>query len=149
MASGINFNPASRQVGNQTNIQRAAGPKEQAQSFNDGFQASGGVPAPDAQPVATTPGQVELKVSREELLSQGFQQTVATLASAGIQVAVTVIASGNARPSSSGNEVTRNEFNQLQNQVNQQGSQLNTLQSQYGNIAGSYHKPSPPTYGGD
>ncbi|MBS2036303.1 hypothetical protein JST97_15035 [bacterium] len=148
MASGINFNPASRQVGNQTPIQRGpAAQEQQVQNFNDGFQASG---LPEAQPVTGNAGVVEFKVTKEQLTSQAFQQTLATLASSGVQVAVTVITGSEAQPEPSHDkgEVTRSEFNQLQTQVNHQGSQLNSLQSQYGNLAGS-HKPSPPTYGGD
>lgn len=147
MASGINFNPASRQIGNQNNINRGPGVQEQVQSFSDGFQASG-IPAPEAQPAAGEPGAVEFKVTKEQLTSAAFQQTLATLASSGVHVAITLINAGDAQPNTTGGgDVTRPEFNQLQNQVNQQGNQLNTLQSQYGNIAHS--KPSPPTYGGD
>lgn len=147
MASGINFNPASRQIGNNNNINRGPGVQEQVQSFSDGFQASG-IPAPEAQPAAGEPGAVEFKVTKEQLTSAAFQQTLATLASSGVHVAITLINAGDAQPNTTGGgDVTRPEFNQLQNQVNQQGNQLNTLQSQYGNIAHS--KPSPPTYGGD
>ena len=152
MASGINFNPASRQVGsNPGTINRGPGTQEQVQGFSDGFQASG-IPAPEAQPAAGEPGAVEFKVTKEQLTSAAFQQTLATLASSGVHVAITLINAGDAQPNTTGNgggDVTRPEFNQLQNQVNQQGQQLNTLQSQYGNISGGYQKPSPPTYGGD
>lgn len=151
MASGINFNPASRQIsGGTTN--RAQQPQETATpNPTDGFQA--GNFQTEAQPMAAgDPGSVDFKVSKEELTSAAFQQTLATLASSGIHVNITLVSAAEAKPNTSGGggDVKRSEFDQLQNQVNQQGNQLNNLESRFGNLAQSVKpKPAPPTYGGD
>ncbi|MBX3171397.1 MAG: hypothetical protein KF760_28575 [Candidatus Eremiobacteraeota bacterium] len=151
MASGINFNPASRQISGGTSPNRAQQPQElSVPDPTDGFQASNF--QAKAQPMAaSSAGSVDFKVTKEQLTSAAFQQTLATLASSGIQVTITLLNAAEAQPNTTGaGDVSRSEFTQLQNQVNQQGSQLNNLESRFGNLAQSVKpKPAPPTYGGD
>jgi len=151
VASGINFNPASRQVSGGS-VNRAQQSQETATpNPTDAFQA--GNFQVEAQPMAAgDPGSVDFKVTKEQLTSSAFQQTLATLASSGIHVNITLISAAEAQPNTTGagGDVGRPEFNQLQNQVNQQGNQLNNLESRFGNLAQSVKpKPAPPTYGGD
>lgn len=152
MASGINFNPASRQVSGGTTNRAQSAQETVTPNPTDGFQA--GNFQPEAQPMATgEPGSVDFKVTKEQLTSSAFQQTLATLASSGIHVNITLVSAADAQPNTTGGgggDVSRSEFNQLQNQVNQQGNQLNSLESRFGNLAQSVKpKPAPPTYGGD
>lgn len=134
MASGINFNPASYQVGGGASVNRQQTPREQgAPDPSDGFQAS------DAQPSAatgaTTPSPVHLEVTKEQLTSAAFQQTLATLASSGIPVTVSLVTASTATPAPAP---------QPQQQPPQQ-----SVQTGFGNIAPTPRPPSPPTYGGD
>lgn len=151
MASGINFNPASRQISSGPVNRAQPGQEAAAPNPTDGFQA--GSFQVEAQPTAAGgPGSVDFKVTKEQLTSTAFQQTLATLASSGIHVNITLLSAAEAQPNTTGGggEVSRPEFNQLQNQVNQQGDQLSSLESRFGNLAQSVKpKPAPPTYGGD
>jgi len=136
VASGINFNPASFQTGGGASVNRQPSTRKQgAPEPSDGFQASGAQPSAAAGP--TTPAPVHLEVTREQLTSAAFQQTLATLASSGIPVTVGLIASSEATPAAAP---------QVNVQVTVQPQQ--SLQTGFGNIAPS-QKPSPPTYGGD
>ena len=130
MASGINFNPASYQVGGGASVNRQQPTREQsAPGPSDGFQSSGAQPF--AATGATTPSPVHIEVTVEQLTSAAFQQTLATLASSGIPVTVSVVTASTATPAPTPQP------------------QQPSVQTGFGNIAPTPRPPSPPTYGGD
>ena len=143
MASGINFNPASRQVSGGAQNRAQQTQESVTPNPTDGFQP-GNFQA-QAQPMAAgAPGSVDFHVTKEQLTSTAFQNTLATLASQGVQVNISLVNAAEAQPNlAGGSEVNRSEFNQLQNQVNNLENRVNRL------TQSAPPPPAPPTYGGD
>ncbi len=140
MASGINFNPASRQISGGVQNRPQQSQEIATPNPTDGFQPG----SFEAQPMAAgNPGSVAFHVTKEQLTSTAFQSTLATLASQGVQVNISLVNAAEAQPNVAGAEVNRAEFTQLQNQVH-------NLENRVSQIAQSVQpKPAPPTYGGD
>jgi len=138
VASGINFNPASRQVSGGAQSRAQQSQETVTPNPTDGFQP-GNFQA-QAQPMAAgDPGSVDFHVTKEQLTSAAFQSTLATLASQGVQVNISLVNAAEAQPNVAGAEVNRAEFTQLQNQVQNLENRVNQIAP----------KPAPPTYGGD
>ncbi len=101
MASGINFNPSTRLLtGGGSTVSRSQ-PSEEviAQNPIDGFQPFSYQFATQTQTLTPSePGVVDFRVSRDQLTSAAFQQTLSTLASSGHHVTITVIAASEAVP---------------------------------------------------
>lgn len=155
MASGVNFNNSSFHIPQGVSRTSAAVPKEQpVANPSDGFQPS---EQPAATPTATTTPGVTFNCTPQQLGTAAFQQTLATLASSGIPVSVTLLNTGDSQPqASSGDSVSRQEFQNLKGSVESLAGGMGRLESQLGIIAQKINQPStpaptyhPPTYGGD
>ena len=91
MISGIN---------NQSfGVQRSSGgsasikpPEDNGSLPTDGVQLSGGVEQPTAAGEAPAKATVRMEITKAELATQGFRQTMAALASAGVPVEVVLVA---------------------------------------------------------
>lgn len=135
MASGINFNPASRPLSGATNNRTQPTRNTEAVHPTDAFQP--GSFHMEAQPTADgDPAEVEFKVSKEELTSAAFQQALATLASSGVQINITLVSAAEAQPNTTGaGDLGR---------PNQQDTQLKALQDRFGILAHTVKPGTPP-----
>lgn len=140
-------------------IQRTAQPsytsktQETTPVFSDGFQASEATGVqPNAVPQAAQPS-ITLKATPSQMATQGFQQTLATLAASGVPVQIVLVAEQTLSPNADLSALKQNDARQDRD-ISNLGGQVSYLSDRVNNyIKPPAPEPKPPhqtpSYGSD
>lgn len=126
-------------------IQRTAQPSHTSKTqettpvFSDGFQASEGTGVqPNAVPQPGQPA-VTLQATPSQMATQGFQQTLATLAASGVPVQIVLVAEQTLSPNADLSALKQNDARQDRD-ISNLGGQVSYLADQ----VKTYTKPPAP-----